>query len=155
MLKYSGFIILALFIAFGIYLLSKSLKLRMKSWKAIKWPTTSATILESSIAEDLARNAMGEVAVGYLLMVKYEYRVNMKTYQGDRVTFGNPSFNFVIASNLVEQYAVGKQVTVSYDPADPSECVLAPKNKVGMLSVIPGIFMIVVGFVVFFISMFM
>jgi hypothetical protein len=98
--------------------------------------------------EDQGRNAMGGVSVNYLITVSYEYTVSEKLYQGDRVTFGRPAFNFISASNISDQFAVGKQVPVSYDPANPTECVLAPKDTTGMISWIPGAFFIVVGIVV-------
>jgi hypothetical protein len=147
-----GVVIFVVFCSVGIYLLNKSIKAHRKSKRATQWPTTTATVLESSMEEDPARNAMGAINVNYLIKVKYEYSVSGKIYQGERVTFGSPSFNFITASNISDQFAEGKQVPVSHDPVDPAESVLAPKNTVGMLSWVPGAFFVAVGFVIGFIS---
>jgi hypothetical protein len=148
MAKYSWIFVFVIFVGVGSALLYQYFKSHRKCKKTLHWPTTTALILDSKMNEDQGRNAMGGVNVSYLITASYEYTVSGKKYQGDRVTFGRPAFNFISASSISEQFAVGKQVPVSYDPANPAESVLAPKDTTGMISWVPGAFFIVVGIVV-------
>jgi hypothetical protein len=150
----SGIIVFVVFNAIGIYFLTKALKLRSKRIQAMRWPTTTATILDSQMTEDPSRNAMGNISVLYVISVNYEYTIAGKLYQGDRVSIGKPAFNYITASNISAQFAVGNHVPVSYNPNDPGDSVLAPKTTVGMLSWIPGAFFMLAGTVVGFISIF-
>lgn len=120
---------------------------------AQKWPSTTAIVQESSIEEEPGRNAMGNINVAYRVLVNYEYQVDGKVIQGDRVSFGSPTFDYVSASNVIEQFAVGKEVPVWYNPDNHEDCVLAPKTTVGMLSRIPGIFLIATGVIIGLVSL--
>jgi hypothetical protein len=142
-----------IFSGIGFLLLKKAVNARRMGKLAQMWSSTTATILESSIEEEPGRNAMGNINVAYRVLVKYEYLVNGKTFQGSRVSFGRPTFDYMTASNVREQFANGKQVPVWYDPEKPEEAVLAPKTTVGMLSRVPGIFLIVTGIVICLISL--
>jgi hypothetical protein len=146
-------VIFVVFNAIGLFLLVKAQGVRNKANRATKWPTTTGTVLESDLKEDPSRNALGNVNVGYLLLVKYEYAVSGRNYAGERVSFGTPAFNYITGSNLLDSYQSGKTVPVYYNSDHPEECVLAPKNTIGMFSRIPGIFMIVTGCVVGFLSL--
>ena len=133
---------------FGFLLWYQGYKARQRSKIAQAWPTTDAKVLESEIVEAPGRNAMGNINLANIVTVKYEYVVGGKTYQGDRVTFGRPAFDYVSASNVIEQFKAGKTVPVHYDPENPEDAVLAPKTTVGMPSLVPGYFLIVSGLLV-------
>ena len=148
MIKYTGILVFLIFNGIGFLLLRQAVTARRMGKLAQKWPTTTATILDSSIDEEPGRNAMGSVNVDFRVNTLYEYTANGKVYQGSRVSFGKPVFDYVTASNVNEQFAAGKQVPVWYDPENPQEAVLAPKTTVGMLSRIPGVFLMITGVVV-------
>ncbi|HEV2511027.1 DUF3592 domain-containing protein [Bosea sp. (in: a-proteobacteria)] len=63
--------------------------------------------------------------------VTYSFSVGGVTYQGTRVSLGDISGKFALEA--LAKYPAGANVTVYYDPADPSDCVLereAPKGAV-------------------------
>ena len=140
--------IIVLCFAFGVYLLADSSKARRYGRLATTWPTTNALVVTSEVEEDTSRNATGKVSVGYQVKVEYEYKVNNQQYTGDRVTVGRPVFAYLDASNYKEQFKPGNQVTVYYNPQDPAEALLAPRSTVGLLSPIPGIFLIVTALII-------
>lgn len=153
MIKYSGIVIFVILSGLGILSLIRVMRIRQKSKVAQAWPTTDANILESALKEEPARNAIGNINLAYVLQVKYEYTVGAKVYQGDRVSFGVPAFNYITGSNILENYEEGSKTSVSYNPENPAESVLAPKTTVGMPSPILGIFLIVAGIIVGFLSL--
>lgn len=152
MVKYTGILVFLIFNGIGFLLLRQAVNARRNGKLAQNWPSTTATILESKIIEEPGRNAMGNINLAFTVSVKYEFTVGGKTLQGSRVSFGRPTFDYVTASNIKEQFAEGKQVPVWYNPENQEECVLAPKTTVGMLSRIPGIFLIVTGVVIGLVS---
>jgi Protein of unknown function (DUF3592) len=71
-------------------------------------------------------------SLNYYYSIEYEFIVNEKRYRSGKITFyehfsTNPEF----AQSYVSKYPVGKQVTVYYDPNDPSFSVLEPEVKGG------------------------
>jgi len=154
MTTYAAIFIFIVFNSIGFIMLRKAMIIRRTSQVATRWPTTNGLIVESGIIEEPARNAMGNVNNTYLLIVKYQYSVNNKQYEGDRVTFGSPAFNYLTASNFSDLYVQGKEVPVYYNPDNHAECVLAPKTTVGMPSRVPGVFLICIGILVPFIALF-
>lgn len=152
MIKYTGILVFLIFSGIGFLLLRQAVNARRMGKLAQKWPSTTGTVLESSIEEEPGRNAMGSINVAFRVLVKYEYQAEGKVYQGSRVSFGSPTFDYVTASNVKEQFAEGKQVPVWYDPEKHEDSVLAPKTTVGMMSRVPGIFLIATGVVIGLVS---
>ena len=143
--NYMAIIIFVIFNGIGFVMLRKAMIIRRIGREASKWPTVNGLILESEIVEDQVRSAMGSVNNSFILTVKYQYTVDGKQYEGDRLSFGSAAFNYITASNVREQFAQGKEAPVYYNPKDPDDCALAPKTTNGMPSMIPGIFLICVG----------
>lgn len=154
MTTYAAILVFIIFNSIGFIMLRKAMAIRRMSREACNWPTSTGLMLESEIKEEPARNAMGNVNNTYLLVAKYQFSVDGKPYEGNRVAFGSPAFNYLTASNIKDQFAQGKEVPVYYDPKNPEECVLAPKTTVGMPSRIPGIFLIVIGVLIPLIALF-
>lgn len=148
MIKYTGILVFLIFSGIGFLLLRQAVNARRMGKLAQKWPSTTATILESVIEEEPSRDATGSVNVAFRLLVKYEFAVGGKVFEGDRVSFGKATFDYVTASNVKAQFAEGKEVPVWFNPENPEESVLAPKTTVGMLSRVPGVFLIVTGVVI-------
>jgi hypothetical protein len=154
MTNYAAILVFIVFNSIGFIMLRKAMIVRRLSSEAANWPTVIGLMVESEIKEELARSAMGNVNNNYLLVVKYQYNVEGKPYEGERVAFGSPTFNYLTACNIKEQFSEGKEVPVYYEPSHPEECVLAPKTTVGMPSRIPGVFLIAVGVVIPLIAIF-
>ena len=141
-------IVFALCEGLGFLLWRQGYLFRKRSQIAQAWPTTEALIKDSHIVEDPGRNAMGNIILANVVVVKYEFIVDGKTYKGDRVSFGRPAFDYVNASNVVDQFKKGKRVPVFYNPQDPADAVLAPKTTIGMPSYVPGYFLMAAGLLV-------
>jgi hypothetical protein len=144
----SGIIIFIVFNSIGFLLLRKATSVRGKIQSAQNWPTAPGVILSSVVQEDENRNAVGKIAVSFIPVVTYEYTLHDKTYQCERVTFGAPGYDYINATNVVQHYPKGAQVTVYVNPDNPAEGVLSPKTATGIFSMIPGIFFIVLGVIV-------
>jgi len=153
LIKFTGILVFLIFNGIGFLLLRQAVNARRMGKLAQKWPSTTATILESNIVEEPGRNAMGNINLAFTVVVKYEYAVDGKTLQASRVSFGRATFDYVTASNVKEQFAVGKQVPVWYNPENHEDAVLAPKTTVGMLSRVPGIFLIATGVIIGLVSL--
>lgn len=132
----------------GVNYLYKAISMRAKSKAAKQWPVAKGKILSSEVKEDTLRNVTGKVSAAYFSSVLYEYKVNGEVLQGNRVTFGNPTYDYVTASRIRDKFAVDSEVNVSYNPANPHECVLVPFAREAMQSFIPGIFFIITGLIV-------
>jgi Protein of unknown function (DUF3592) len=136
------------FIGFGCWLLYGALSIRMKAKKAEGWPVVKGLILTSDVEEDRLRSATGTAVIAFLPKVKYQYIVDQKEYTGDRVIFGRKNYNYVTAAQISSLFSAGKEANVYYNPADPTDSVLAPKSREGVRSVIPGTFFIFSGIIV-------
>jgi hypothetical protein len=154
MTTYAAIIVFIVFNSIGFIMLRKAMIVRRMSREATQWPTVNGQVVESKVIEEPARNAMGNVNNTYLIVAKYQYSVGGKQYEGERVAFGSPAFNYLTASNIKDQFAEGKEVPVYYNPSNPEECVLAPKTTVGMPSRIPGIFLLIIGVAIPLIAIF-
>jgi len=143
----TNYIISIGFILLGAWSLYRAYAPRIKSQKALNWPTTEAEILETDIEEDRARSATGKANIAFTPTVRYTYLVDGTRYEGDRITFSRAGFDFLDASNIRDQFAVNQKMPVYYNPATPSESVLRPKSTVGMFSRIPGFFIFIIGLI--------
>jgi len=56
--------------------------------------------------------------------ITYSYQVHNKTYVGDRFRYGQTSSSDGNARRIVDQFPIGRRVTVHYSPDDPSDAVL-------------------------------
>jgi hypothetical protein len=54
--------------------------------------------------------------------ISYSFSVGAQTYHGNRIGLGEPDSAEIVAT--LQRYPQGKIVTVHYDPANPSECIL-------------------------------
>jgi hypothetical protein len=100
---------------------------RRTAMTAARWPTTTGTIL-SSIAEShrtLVPGGRGQTAILWSPVVEYNYRVQGRDYHGSRLAFGGDvSGPRHVAEAIVARYPAGREVSVHFDPANPSFAVL-------------------------------
>lgn len=66
----------------------------------------------------------GEGGTTYCLHVSYQYTVDGMTYDGDRVSYSTENSCNSWSKNADDDYPEGKEITVYYDPSNPSESVL-------------------------------
>ena len=110
----------------GFFLTSRIGKpMREQAAASTSWPTTDGRITASRV-ERVKR--AGEGNATYTADITYEYSLDGRGFEGDRVWFGD-NYSASDASAFraaVARYPVGTAVKVHYDPAEPSESVLEP-----------------------------
>ena len=138
-----------LYIAFligGLIFIGVAINQYMKAKKAEKtWLTAPGVVLNSDIQVRQSRSSRGQTTRSYLPQVSYQYQVKDQTYSGDRLGFGSGSYGKGKANKIIAVYPQGAQVTVHYDPADPSKAVLETTATDGVKFIALGIILIVMG----------
>ncbi|MCU1359468.1 MAG: hypothetical protein JWN99_757 [Ilumatobacteraceae bacterium] len=89
---------------------------------AAAWAQTTGSVLSTTI--QIRRLGQGRSEVP---MVIYAYQVDGRPYQSYRVRAGDDTGGLKVsgeASRTLERYPVGSNVTVYYDPADPTKAAL-------------------------------
>lgn len=96
------------------------------------WREVSGTILKSEVKFDWE---------DYRPIIEYEYRVDGKSYRGDKIVIGpRIQFNWKgPASRLVERYPVGLKVTVYVDPHNPRRAVLQTGTDRNLMLFLVGV----------------
>lgn len=86
------------------------------------WPTAQGVIARSGLSRVKLLNEEK-----YQADVKYHFQVNGRDYSGTRISFMSTTGSSEKAQYaLIEPYPVGAEVTVYYDPDDPSSSILVP-----------------------------
>ena len=102
------------------------------------WQQTRGRIVTSATEAFRTRpdiSASSSVATGfrtqYRQRIQYSYQVAGIGYAGDRVAFGGRTSGTLasLESSMVKRYPAGSDVTVFYDPANPSQAVLERDAK--------------------------
>jgi hypothetical protein len=86
------------------------------------WKSTSGTILMSTIQVKRSARSRSEIPV-----VAYQYEVNGREYQGQRIKAGEQFLSIRVAGQAkatVARYPAGAKVTVYYNPENPAESAL-------------------------------
>lgn len=114
------------------------------------WPQVTGRVLHARIIKSgWSNRSRGRVAFSsvYDPLVEYEYTVNGVTYQGRRIAVGT-GYSHSVRGEVERQvapYKAGADVTVFYDPADPSQAVLEHGLAGGpILLVIAGVVFVVI-----------
>lgn len=90
--------------------------------RTLSFPSVSGQVISSEIVEE-----PGDETVLYRPDVKYGYVVGNGEFVSHQISQWAESSSFKKESQkVVEQYPVGRQVTVYYSPRDPSHAVLEP-----------------------------
>lgn len=110
------------FVALGIFLYKRSQQGQAAKTAAQSWPGTLGTVLMSTVQSRRTGNSTSTYPA-----VVYQYEVNGKTYQNQRIKAGEQFFNVRVmgeAQATASRYPVGAQVMVYYNPANPQESAL-------------------------------
>jgi len=109
--------------------------------EAADWPTTAGVITvfqaeEEGIVYDRGFSFSGDVTDPlYPVNLNYEYSVDGTTYTGDKIlaeeqlTDGKLQLEKAELDDYREKYPVGKQVSVLYDPDEPSQSALETSDN--------------------------
>jgi hypothetical protein len=138
-----------LYIAFligGLIFIGVAMKQYMTAKRAEKtWLTATGVVLNSDIKVHQSRSSRGQTTKYYKLQVSYQYQVKDQTFNGDRLGFGSGNFGKSKANKKFALYPQGAQVTVHYDPIDPSKAVLETEATDGGKFLTLGIFLLAIG----------
>ncbi len=110
------------FLVFNVIFLSIIFSVQRDAAAAKKWPTTIGTILMSTL--ESRRTNSGHHS--QFPVVLYSYQAGGRSYQGSRIAPG-PEVGGTGAPKRLVNYQTGSQVTVFYNPKDPSDAVLETK----------------------------
>jgi len=87
------------------------------------WPSTDGTIISNRIVGQKIKQYDGTYYTNFDVYIRYQYSVNGVSYTSRSVnSIDSPSYPYSYAS----RYPFGKDVTVYYNPKDPSKAVLEP-----------------------------
>ena len=90
--------------------------------RAAKWAQAPGRIVKSGVGAREHGFAGEAETVRNIPLVAYTFSVGGREYRGERIVLGEVGESEIDA--MLTKYPVGKDVTVFYDPADPSNCAL-------------------------------
>lgn len=149
MFDYYLYFVLLLLALFFVYIVKDLLR----AVKSKSWVEAEGIIVESKLLSHGRSMMMGRNYERYSALIKYEYDVSSKKYEGDRVRFFpmGTSVSKKTVERLVSEYDVGDVITVFYDPDKPDQCLLKKGlNLKAFLTLIAILFFM--GFVFFMIG---
>lgn len=125
MMKYLAPSLLSLpFCVFGVVMLAIGAWHVFHGWASSNWSTTPGHIVSSRIRVD---DCWGEDCdTAYFTEIRYDYMIQGQLYEGETIRFG-PNTAYLRrseAQSVLDQYPVGRQVQVAYDPAEPRLSVI-------------------------------
>lgn len=93
--------------------------------KSVDWPSAPGTVTKSEKEKRTTTEGTGsdkKTITYYAAVINYEYKVDGKTHNSNRIAFGGQNRNR--SAELLNKYPKGKSVDVFYDPDNPREAVL-------------------------------
>jgi len=128
----------AFLIMMGALILPFSLMGAMDSMEISRWPSTDGTVIEGTVYSDWFSGSHD--APGYYLYyprVTYTYNVSGAEYQCDNIwRLDHQSKIPNEAYGVIYSYPQGMNVTVYYDPSNPSQAVLDRSEEVSPLAAV-------------------
>ncbi len=127
---------MAILIYSGVVMMAGTVRELMESRDAMAWPTASGKVIRSEMKTHSVkvrrRTDMGlrrtSTEDSYEARIEYEFQIDGVTHTGNRrnAILGGDLADKPHVEQTLKKYPVGQSVTVSYNPADPSKCVLEP-----------------------------
>ncbi len=107
----------------------------LEAWRghaSLSWPTVRGTVLESNLVHSSRRTGTGRSATSraseWTPIVRYEYEVGGVRFESGRVDFMTRAGGRGAAEAELKGLEAGAEVTVHYDPDEPSRAVLRAGN---------------------------
>lgn len=141
-----GFFVL-LFAGIGAFLIYYSIRSRKKAESSQGWPSTVGHVTEARVSHHTNTDADGDTQDSYSPEVRYHYSIAEQEYESSKIGFGlQQSYSSRSkAEQALTSFPQGSQVTVYYNPANPSDAVLERKAGGSTLSLVLGIIFLLVG----------
>lgn len=93
----------------------------LKTWQAQSYPRVPGEITHSDVRGDA-----GNAGNSFRADVRFRYTVNGEEFTGTRLHFfGFHENNLVLIKGVVENFPIGKQIDVFYNPGDPNDSALS------------------------------
>lgn len=138
--------LMAVFLAVGAGLSIWGWYILQNARASANWPMAEGVITESEVthSED------SEGGDSYRPEVAYQYTVGNRQHESYTIKFGENSYSSRgRAEDIAATYAVGRQVTVYYDPEQPGRSVLEPGVTGGSYIVLGvGLFFVVLTLII-------
>ena len=145
------FIIIVCLILFGvgIGMLIKLAQHYGKLQKSKNWLSTSGVITSSELDAQTTADDDGYETTTYLAKVIFTYDVNGSPYECDCINFdyGMRTSNIRKQQSVLEQYPLGSQVTVYYNPENPQQSVLEKRVNGAFTTILVSAVFIIIGVV--------
>ncbi len=114
------------------------------------WHPTQGRIMFSEVIARRSSSGRGGTSTSYYPRVVYEYVVNGNRYQGTQVSVGHEvgygSYQMV-NQRVMQNYPPGRDLSVYYNPANPSEAALEFGAPRGGLFIFIGVVVLVLSIV--------
>lgn len=116
--------------------------------QSLQWPTASGRIVRSGIDVSVHReesrdaNRRDRETRSYSAEIEYEFEFDGRTVKGSRIAVISDQFGSKAwAEATTKKFPVGAEVKVSFNPANPEQCVLEPGcwGGAGFLLIITGV----------------
>jgi hypothetical protein len=115
----------ALFMAVGLIFLIIMAAATIDAQRAQSWPSTEGTISSSMVKSEWSSSSSGGGSYLYYPDVHYHYSINGQSFNGNVISkMLSHSSDSSYAYAYVSDHPIGSQVTVYYNPLNPSEAVL-------------------------------
>ena len=131
---YIGLIFLPMVVLILAAVTSKLIEAR----RAARWTQTSGRIVRSGVEAQRHQFAGSPTTVTNVPAIEYEFTALGRKCRGTRISIGEDSGGANMEATL-RRYPVGAVVSVYYDPADPTKCVLERDVPKGMAKGCAGI----------------
>jgi len=123
----------------GLTLFASEFYKRRKLKESLDWPTVGGTIVQSDVQKTMNRDHDGGYESSYTARVIYRYMVDGKSYDGDRIAFGQLSYSRRDrAAAELAPYPLNAQVAVYFNPHKPTDSVLVRSAKGSALIICIG-----------------
>lgn len=123
----------------------------LEVWKASRWPKAQGRVVVST-SEARSVKSMdaksNDTERRTFAKIVYEFTVAGRKYRGDRVSIGEDLGNFQVAETIAK-YPRGKEVTVYYNPVNPTQAVLERDVPPGIFKGIVILVLVLIGILVF------
>lgn len=142
-------------IVVGAAILGYLVYIAFRASSSTSWPKTSGVLLSKGkqlhVSRDLTSHEKHVTWKSLHIDVEYEYEVDGVRYVSSRVTFSDMVNKPVSAlDRVLDEYLSSDQVTVHYNPKDPSDSALHPGLRVwnftpmitGILFIGAGVFLL-------------
>ena len=127
----AGMLFFGIFLAFGLMGTFVGISAYLDVQEVEDWPSTTGTVTDVGVSENYVSGHKGSSShYEYYPQVAYTYQVDGATYYGNDLAKIETSYqSYADAQGHLDQYRVGTEVTVYYNPDDPNEAVLEQNTR--------------------------